>query len=91
MAADGEVHCIKTRHFILVLDIYMLLCVGEHQMLAGVNHVILVLSGKGGVGKSTVTTQLALGLVQAGKKVRLLHMYRNLHVPQPSRVAKDKT
>ena len=38
-------------------------------MLAGVEHVILVLSGKGGVGKSTVTTQLALGLVQAGKKV----------------------
>ena len=32
-------------------------------------HVILVLSGKGGVGKSTVTTQLALSLVEHGKKV----------------------
>ena len=32
-------------------------------------HVILVMSGKGGVGKSTVTTQLALSLVEHGKKV----------------------
>ena len=38
-------------------------------MLCNVKHVILVLSGKGGVGKSTVATQLALTLVQAGKKV----------------------
>lgn len=36
------------------------------------NHVILVLSGKGGVGKSTVTIQLALGLVKAGKRVGIL-------------------
>jgi Mrp family chromosome partitioning ATPase len=38
-------------------------------VLAGVNHVILVLSGKGGVGKSSVATQLALSLVQSGKRV----------------------
>ena len=31
--------------------------------------MILVLSGKGGVGKSTIATQLALSLVQLGKKV----------------------
>ena len=41
-------------------------------ILPGVDHVILVLSGKGGVGKSTVTTQLALSLVQAGKTVSSL-------------------
>lgn len=35
-------------------------------------HVILILSGKGGVGKSTVATQIALGLKHAGKKVGLL-------------------
>ena len=46
-------------------------CAGD-GILEGVGHVILVLSGKGGVGKSTVTTQLALSLVQAGKTVRLL-------------------
>ena len=32
-------------------------------------HVILVLSGKGGVGKSTVAVQLALGMVQVGYRV----------------------
>jgi len=31
--------------------------------------VILVLSGKGGVGKSTVTTQIAWTLYNKGKKV----------------------
>nr|CAD7416255.1 unnamed protein product [Timema poppensis] len=41
-------------------------------MLTGVKHVILVLSGKGGVGKSTVSTQLALTLKEAGFKVGIL-------------------
>ncbi|XP_060582996.1 cytosolic Fe-S cluster assembly factor NUBP2 homolog isoform X2 [Ruditapes philippinarum] len=40
--------------------------------LSTVRHVILVLSGKGGVGKSTVASQLALGLMHSGKKVGLL-------------------
>ncbi|XP_064394317.1 cytosolic Fe-S cluster assembly factor NUBP2 homolog isoform X2 [Halichondria panicea] len=42
------------------------------NILKGVQHVILILSGKGGVGKSTMTTQLALSLVQAGKTVGVL-------------------
>lgn len=41
-------------------------------MLENVKHVILVLSGKGGVGKSTVSTQLALTLRDSGFKVGLL-------------------
>ncbi|XP_076258592.1 NUBP iron-sulfur cluster assembly factor 2 [Rhynchophorus ferrugineus] len=41
-------------------------------MLEGVKHIILVLSGKGGVGKSTVSTQIALTLVEKGCKVGLL-------------------
>ncbi|CAJ0751933.1 19695_t:CDS:2 [Entrophospora sp. SA101] len=41
--------------------------------LSGIKHIILVLSGKGGVGKSSVTTQLALCLVQnGGHKVGIL-------------------
>jgi len=40
--------------------------------VSSVSHVILVLSGKGGVGKSTVATQLACGLASLGKKVGLL-------------------
>lgn len=38
--------------------------------LASVGQVLVVLSGKGGVGKSTVAVQLALSLVSSGKKVR---------------------
>ncbi|XP_050294626.1 cytosolic Fe-S cluster assembly factor NUBP2 homolog [Anthonomus grandis grandis] len=41
-------------------------------MLDKVKHIILVLSGKGGVGKSTVSTQLALTLVEKGFKVGIL-------------------
>lgn len=38
-------------------------------MLENVKHIILVLSGKGGVGKSTVSTQLALTLKERDLKV----------------------
>ncbi|XP_004932586.1 cytosolic Fe-S cluster assembly factor NUBP2 homolog [Bombyx mandarina] len=41
-------------------------------MLDQVKRVLLVLSGKGGVGKSTVSTQLALTLKERGYKVGLL-------------------
>lgn len=38
-------------------------------MLDNVKHIILILSGKGGVGKSTVSSQLALTLKEMGHKV----------------------
>lgn len=41
-------------------------------MLSKVKKIILVLSGKGGVGKSTVAVELALTLANEGKKVGLL-------------------
>ena len=42
------------------------------QMGKTIKHKIMVLSGKGGVGKSTVATGLALSLAQQGLKVGLL-------------------
>ncbi|KAF6126151.1 nucleotide binding protein 2 [Phyllostomus discolor] len=44
----------------------------ESGNLAGVRHIILILSGKGGVGKSTISTELALALRHMGKKVGIL-------------------
>ncbi|KAK5641343.1 hypothetical protein RI129_009890 [Pyrocoelia pectoralis] len=41
-------------------------------MIADVKHIILVVSGKGGVGKSTFSTQLALTLKERNLKVGLL-------------------
>ncbi|KIH92373.1 hypothetical protein SPBR_03044 [Sporothrix brasiliensis 5110] len=40
--------------------------------LTKVKHIVLILSGKGGVGKSSVTTQLALSLSLAGHSVGVL-------------------
>lgn len=40
--------------------------------LPGVTHVVLVMSGKGGVGKSTVCSNLALALKRSGHRVGVL-------------------
>ena len=42
------------------------------RRLAGVKHCIAIVSGKGGVGKSTVTASMALSLSMLGKKVGVL-------------------
>jgi ATP-binding protein involved in chromosome partitioning len=44
----------------------------RRKILPDVKHIIAVASGKGGVGKSTVTANLAGGLVQKGYKVGIV-------------------
>ncbi len=46
--------------------------IGPEDPVPGVKNVLLVMSGKGGVGKSTVATNLALALKARGYKVGLL-------------------
>jgi ATP-binding protein involved in chromosome partitioning len=45
---------------------------GQKVSMPGVRHVLAVASGKGGVGKSTVATNLALALHKLGRRVGLL-------------------
>ena len=42
------------------------------KLLPGVKYIVAISSGKGGVGKSTVSTNLAVALAQSGAKVGLM-------------------
>ncbi|MGL1861052.1 MAG: Mrp/NBP35 family ATP-binding protein [Pseudodesulfovibrio sp.] len=60
---------------------------GEQKLqktLGRIKHKIVVMSGKGGVGKSTVATNIAVALSLAGKKVGLLDV--DVHGPSVPRL-----
>lgn len=72
---------------------------GKDNPLPGVKHIIAVGAGKGGVGKSTVSVNLAIGLARMGASVGLLDgdiygpsgpTMLGLHDAQP-RMADEKT
>lgn len=50
-----------------------------HETLAQIKHRLLVFSGKGGVGKSTVAANLGLALAEKGKQVGLIDV--DIHGP----------
>jgi ATP-binding protein involved in chromosome partitioning len=54
------------------------------EQLSRIKHKLLVMSGKGGVGKSSVATYLAVGLAKAGHRVGLLDV--DLHGPSIARM-----
>ncbi len=54
------------------------------EQLAQIKHKLLVMSGKGGVGKTSVAVYLALGLAQRGYRVGLLDV--DLHGPDVPRM-----
>ncbi|MCY3972001.1 MAG: P-loop NTPase [Acidobacteria bacterium] len=53
--------------------------------MAGIDHVVAIGSGKGGVGKSTLTMQLALALERAGRRCAILDA--DLNGPCQARLA----
>lgn len=55
-----------------------------NKSLGKIKNKILVMSGKGGVGKSTVSVNLALGLAKAGHKVGLMDV--DIHGPDVVRM-----
>ncbi len=66
-------------------------------LLPGVKHIIAVASGKGGVGKSTVSTNVAVALAQTGAKVGLMdadiygpNIPMMMGVPKPPEKEGDK-
>jgi len=76
-----EKACINAIHHLVdkeaVVNIFMDAKVNSNRkdnksVLPGVKNIIVVASGKGGVGKSTVAVNLAIGLAEEGSKVGLL-------------------
>jgi ATP-binding protein involved in chromosome partitioning len=56
----------------------------DHKKIAGVDRILAIASGKGGVGKSTVSSNLAVALARKGRRVGLLDA--DIHGPSQPRM-----
>jgi ATP-binding protein involved in chromosome partitioning len=56
----------------------------NNQKIAGVDRILAIASGKGGVGKSTVSSNLAVALARQGRRVGLLDA--DIHGPSQPRM-----
>ena len=50
---------------------YWLAAAAIRQRMSSIKHTLMILSGKGGVGKSTVASQLAFALASQGNQVSI--------------------
>lgn len=48
------------------------------ERMSNIKHKVLVLSGKGGVGKSTFSAQLSFALAHLGAEVSNYHIYHSI-------------
>ena len=71
-AAVGKIDGVSAVEVVLSAKVVPRLSVNQNPRLPGVKNIIAVAAGKGGVGKSTVTTNLAAALHLAGAKVGIL-------------------
>ena len=62
---------IQKNEGLLNLFFHNFYCIQPQQLLPGVKNIVGVASGKGGVGKSSVTANLAVAMAQMGLTVGL--------------------